>query len=134
LSGNGIVLFIREKTEEIKKNIYLIYLISRHPKTPFYVKLLIYGVLGYAFSPIDLIPDFIPVIGYLDDLLIVPVGIYIALKLVPEQVLNECRVNVNAAWNGGDDLPEKKIIAALIAVMWIVVLSAVIYCVIKFVY
>jgi len=131
LSGNKITLFFRENVEKIKKNLYLVYLISRHPKTPFYIKILIFGVLGYAFSPIDLIPDFIPVIGYLDDLLIVPLGIYIALKLVPEPILLECKLNVDSVWNEEGDLPEKRIVAGLIILVWIIFALCLMYYIVK---
>jgi len=63
----------------------------RHPGTPWYAKLFVAGIVAYAFSPIDLIPDFVPVLGYLDDLILIPMGIALAIRMVPPSVLTECR-------------------------------------------
>ncbi len=69
----------------------LAYLVSRHPGTPWYTKLLAAAVVAYLFSPIDLIPDFLPIVGHLDDLLLVPAGLALVIRLTPSQVLEECR-------------------------------------------
>jgi uncharacterized membrane protein YkvA (DUF1232 family) len=87
----------KEGAREIRKDIYTLYYAYKHPEIPWYAKALTAAVVAYAASPIDLIPDFIPVIGYLDDLVIVPLGIKIALKTVPEHVLEECRAKAEAA-------------------------------------
>jgi uncharacterized membrane protein YkvA (DUF1232 family) len=71
----------------LKRDVYAIYLAARDPNTPWYVKTLAMVVTAYAFSPIDLIPDFIPVIGYLDDLILVPLGIWLVVSLIPEQAM-----------------------------------------------
>jgi uncharacterized membrane protein YkvA (DUF1232 family) len=71
----------------IKRDVHAVYLAARDPRTPWYAKLLAACVAGYALSPIDLIPDFIPVLGYLDDVLIVPLGILAVMKLVPAEVM-----------------------------------------------
>ena len=86
---------LKVRARQLKKNIYLLYLIFRHPKTPWYAKALSIATVAYALSPIDLIPDFIPVLGYLDDLLIVPCGIILSLKLVPSDIIDECRENTS---------------------------------------
>jgi uncharacterized membrane protein YkvA (DUF1232 family) len=75
---------------------YALYLACRDPRTPWYAKWLAAAVAAYAASPIDLIPDFIPVLGYLDDLVIVPLGVWLAVKLIPPQVLAECREQARA--------------------------------------
>jgi uncharacterized membrane protein YkvA (DUF1232 family) len=75
----------------LKTEAYALYLAARDPRTPWYAKLLAGLVVAYTFSPIDLIPDFIPLLGYLDDLLIVPAGIGLALKLIPADVMSEKR-------------------------------------------
>ena len=66
-------------------------LVARDPRTPWYAKLLVAGIVAYALSPIDLIPDFIPVLGVLDDLILIPMGILLAIRLVPADVLADCR-------------------------------------------
>ncbi|GKX65892.1 YkvA family protein [Inconstantimicrobium mannanitabidum] len=81
----------KQKMKKIKKDVYVLYNAYRHPKTPWYVKILAILVIAYAVSPIDLIPDFIPILGYLDDLLIIPAGITLVIKLIPPEVIEECR-------------------------------------------
>lgn len=82
---------IKEQASEIKRNLTVLFLASKHPELPLFTKIWLAGVIAYAISPIDLIPDFIPVVGYLDDLIILPLGIWIAFKLIPENILKECR-------------------------------------------
>jgi uncharacterized membrane protein YkvA (DUF1232 family) len=77
--------------QDLKRDTIALYLAARDPRTPWYAKAIAAIVVAYALSPIDLIPDFIPVLGYLDDLLIVPIGLWIAIRLVPEDVLEDCR-------------------------------------------
>jgi uncharacterized membrane protein YkvA (DUF1232 family) len=76
---------------------HAIYLASRDPRVPWYAKFLAIAVAGYALSPIDLIPDFIPVVGYLDDLIIVPFGIWLVVWLIPDEIMVEYRAMVNEA-------------------------------------
>jgi uncharacterized membrane protein YkvA (DUF1232 family) len=82
---------LRQRARALKAETYVLYLAARHPGTPWYAKLLVAGIVAYAISPIDLIPDFIPVLGLLDDLLLIPLGIALAIRLVPPVVLAECR-------------------------------------------
>ena len=82
---------LKERARALKRQTYVLYFAARNPRTPWYAKLLAAAVVAYALSPIDLIPDFIPVVGYLDDLIIVPLGIAAVLRLIPAEVLNECR-------------------------------------------
>ncbi len=81
----------KNKSKQLRSEVYALYLASRHPKTPWYAKVFAALVIGYALSPIDLIPDFIPVIGYIDDLIIIPAGVSILIKMIPREVLEECR-------------------------------------------
>jgi uncharacterized membrane protein YkvA (DUF1232 family) len=81
----------RARAGQLKLETYALYLAFRDPRVPWYARAFLALVVGYAFSPIDLIPDFIPVVGYLDDLVLVPLGIALALKLIPRSVLEECR-------------------------------------------
>src|SRR3989304_9204618 len=81
----------KEKVKRLKTDVYALYLAFKDRRTPWYAKAFIILIVAYALSPVDLIPDFIPVIGYLDDLILVPAGIYLAIKMVPAGVLAECR-------------------------------------------
>src|SRR6266478_713444 len=99
---------------------HAIYLASRDPRVPWYVKFLAFFVAGYALSPIDLIPDFIPVIGYLDDLIIVPTGILLAVAMIPEDVMAEHRAAATAA----GARPVSRIGAAAITSIWILFAGA----------
>jgi len=81
----------KEKAKQLKTDTYALYLAYKDPRVHWYAKVFIAIIVGYALSPIDLIPDFIPVLGYLDDLIIIPAGISLALKMIPKEVLKECR-------------------------------------------
>ncbi len=81
----------KHKARQLKVETYAIYLAYKDPRVPWYAKAWIAVVVAYAFSPIDLIPDFIPVLGYLDDLILLPLGVALALRLIPRAVMDECR-------------------------------------------
>ena len=81
----------REKARQLRTEVYVLYLAFRDKRVPWYAKAFVALIVAYALSPIDLIPDFIPVLGYLDDLVLIPAGIYLALKMIPREVLEECR-------------------------------------------
>jgi uncharacterized membrane protein YkvA (DUF1232 family) len=81
----------KTQAKRLRNEIYALYFAARDPRTPWYAKVLAAFIIGYALSPIDLIPDFIPVLGYLDDLIIVPAGIALLIKIIPNGVLQECR-------------------------------------------
>ena len=78
-------------TRNLKTETYALYLAMKHPRTPWYARAVAGCVVAYALSPIDLIPDPIPVLGYLDDMVLVPLGVAIVLRLVPAEVMVECR-------------------------------------------
>ena len=82
---------LRQRARELNREIAALFLAARHPRTPWYAKLLMLLIVAYAVSPIDLIPDFIPVIGLLDDVLLLPIGIALVLRLIPKAVIAECR-------------------------------------------
>lgn len=108
---------LKDKAREIKKSIIILYLAAKHPETPWYAKLLVAMVISYALSPIDLIPDFIPVLGYLDDLIIVPAGILLALKLIPQPVIEECQLKSQSVMLKGKGFYA----AVVIALIWLLV-------------
>ena len=109
---------LRGRSRRLKAETLALYLAGRDPRTPWYAKLLVAGVVAYAFSPIDLIPDFIPVLGYIDDLVLVPLGIALAIKLIPETVMAECRAraqeSTQSAKSGG------RAAAAVVVGIWLV--------------
>jgi uncharacterized membrane protein YkvA (DUF1232 family) len=82
---------LKQRARRLKRETYALYLACRDPRAPWYAKLFAGAVVAYALSPIDLIPDFIPVLGYVDDLLIVPAGLTIAVKMIPGPIMAECR-------------------------------------------
>jgi uncharacterized membrane protein YkvA (DUF1232 family) len=88
---------LKEWARGIKREVRALYLASRDPRVPWYVKALGLAVAAYALSPIDLIPDFVPVLGYLDDLIIVPVGIFLVVRLIPPDIMAEHRAAAVAA-------------------------------------
>jgi len=98
----------------VKRDAHAVYLAARDPRTPWYAKALAICVAGYALSPIDLIPDFIPVIGLLDDAVIVPLGILAVVKLIPPTVMAECRTAADLAASR----PVSRAAAVLIALIW----------------
>jgi uncharacterized membrane protein YkvA (DUF1232 family) len=105
----------RDWARDIKRDVHALYLAARDPRVPWYAKAVALAVAAYALSPIDLIPDFIPVIGYLDDLVIVPLGIVLAVKLIPADVLAEHR---SAASEAGKR-PTSRTAAVVIVAIWI---------------
>ena len=86
----------KTKAKALRTEIVALYLASKHPGTPWYAKALAALIIGYALSPIDLIPDFIPVVGYLDDFIIVPAGIALLIKIIPRGILEECRTKAQS--------------------------------------
>jgi uncharacterized membrane protein YkvA (DUF1232 family) len=82
---------LKRRAQELKREIAALFLAIRHPRTPWYAKLLLLAIVAYALSPIDLIPDFVPVIGLLDDVLLLPLAIALVLKMIPASVIAECR-------------------------------------------
>jgi uncharacterized membrane protein YkvA (DUF1232 family) len=108
------------QVKRVKVETYALYMAYKDPRVPWYAKVFTAMIVGYAFSPIDLIPDFLPIIGYLDDFVIIPLGVVLALKMIPEPVIVECRVKAvdkmsqegYQNWGAG----------VLIIIVWILVL------------
>ncbi|WP_363318783.1 YkvA family protein [Microcoleus sp. CAWBG51] len=108
---------LKQAARQLKKETYAVYLASRDQRVPWYARVLAGVTVAYAFSPIDLIPDFIPILGYLDDLIIVPLGIWLVIKMIPPQVLAECREKAAAEIERGK--PINRTAAAVIIAIWI---------------
>lgn len=105
----------KQRARDLKHEVYALYFACRDPRVPWYAKALAAAIVAYAFSPIDLIPDFIPVIGYLDDLLLIPLGVIAVRAMIPEAVLIECREKSRLL----ESKPRSWIGAAVIMAIWI---------------
>jgi len=110
---------LKQRAKELKRETLALYLAIRNPKTPWYAKAFVAVVVAYAFSPIDLIPDFIPVIGYLDDLFLLPFGIVLAIRMIPESVLAEARCRAAELLSGGR--PVSWLSASIIVLLWLLI-------------
>lgn len=107
----------KARARHLRAEVYALYLAYRDPRVPWYAKLLAVCVVGYALSPIDLIPDFIPVLGYLDDLVLIPLGVALALRMIPPVVMDECRVRARSEL--ADGKTTGRAAAAVIVTLWL---------------
>ena len=115
----------KERARKLKSETYSLYLAYKDPRTPWYAKAFAALVVAYAFSPIDLIPDFIPVLGYLDDLILVPLGVALALKMIPAEVIEAARDE--AAEHMASGKLVNWVAGAAIIVIWVGALALVIF-------
>ena len=120
---------LKRRARQLKREVHTVAIAARDPRTPWYVKALIFFVVAHTLSPIDLIPDFIPILGYLDDLLITPGGLWLALRLIPPEVMVDARASVTAhsldghtGWVG----------VVLIVFAWIITAAGLIYLFLRF--
>lgn len=110
--------------KQLKREVQVLALAYNDPRTPWQARVCVAAVVAYALSPIDLIPDFIPVLGYLDDLILVPVGIRFALKLIPPEVIEECRQRViDEPWQ---QKPRNWVAAGMIVAVWLLLTAAIV--------
>lgn len=112
----SLITEFKRRARRLKAETIALYLAARHPDTPWYAKLFVAAIVAYALSPIDLIPDFVPVLGYLDDLILLPLGIALAIKMIPPAVLSECRARARQAMSDGKHVG--RIAAVVIVVIW----------------
>ena len=119
LCGMQAITTWRHKARQLKLETYAVYLAYRDPRVPWYARLWVACVVGYAFSPIDLIPDFIPVLGYLDDLVLVPLGMALAFRMIPPAVMVDCRARARQVMQSGR--PVNWVAAAIIVLVWLFV-------------
>lgn len=110
----------KKRARELKREVYALYFACRDARMPWYAKTLAVIVVAYAFSPIDLIPDFIPVLGYLDELILIPLGVMAVRSMVPPLVLEECRAKAAQL----EDKPTNWIAAGVIVSIWIAIAVA----------
>jgi uncharacterized membrane protein YkvA (DUF1232 family) len=109
---------LRRWARMLKGDILTLWFCCRHPGMPRGAKLLAILLVAYAFSPIDLIPDFIPVLGYLDDVIILPIGIWLVLKMVPKPVIDDCRAQAAAKLDDKTPKPRNYLMMVAIIVLW----------------
>ena len=121
----------KKRTAQLKTEVYALYLAYKDERTPLIARIFAAVVVAYAFSPIDLIPDFIPVLGYLDDLVLVPLGILIAVKLIPSQVLAESRIQAAEVIAQGK--PVNKVAAVVIVLLWLGLAALTVFWIIRLV-
>jgi len=115
-----VLASLKKQAKRLKTEVTALAYAQRHPDTPWYARAAALCVVAYALSPIDLIPDFIPVLGLLDDLILLPLGVYLTLKLVPEHVMVEARARATAQ-------PPSKWGAVVIVFSWLALLGVTLY-------
>lgn len=102
----------------LKRDVVALWLAMKHPDTPWYARALAAAITAYALSPIDLIPDFIPVLGYVDDLIIVPAGVWLLIKIMPEHVLIECRAESDKWFQQHSRKPRSIVGLTIVLMLW----------------
>lgn len=115
------------RARALKADLLALWFAYRDGRTPWYSKLWAVIVVGYAFSPIDLIPDFIPVLGYLDDIILLPMGIWVAVRLIPKDVLADSRRKAQVWLEQKKRKPKNRIAAVLIVLLWLSLLMSILY-------
>ncbi len=105
-----------ERARQLKREVLALYLAVRDPRVPWYGKVLAAAIVAYALSPIDLIPDFIPVLGYLDDLILIPLGVLLVRQMIPPSVLADCRRRASEL----SAKPRSRVGAAIVVAIWII--------------
>jgi uncharacterized membrane protein YkvA (DUF1232 family) len=114
----------KQRARQLKVEVYAIYLAYRDPRVPWYARIFAACVVGYAFSPIDFIPDPIPVLGYLDDLVLIPLGVKVALSMIPADVMTESRDKAQEIIRQGK--PVNRVAAVVIIAIWLLLAALVI--------
>jgi uncharacterized membrane protein YkvA (DUF1232 family) len=107
----------KAKARKLKLEVYALYLVSKDRRVPWYARVVAVAVVAYAFSPIDLIPDPIPVLGYLDDLILIPLGIALVIKLIPAEVMQDCREKAAVTMQSGK--PKNWVAGGIIILIWV---------------
>jgi uncharacterized membrane protein YkvA (DUF1232 family) len=113
----SVTAALKARARQLKAEVSALYLAARHPRTPWHAKLFVVAIVAYTLSPIDLIPDFIPVLGFLDEVILLPFAIALAIKLVPDDVMAECRARAAEDRPGSSRLG--RIGAVFIVLLWL---------------
>jgi uncharacterized membrane protein YkvA (DUF1232 family) len=115
----------KRRAQQLTAQTYALYLALRHPRTPWYAKVFAALVVGYVFSPIDPIPDFIPGVGLLDEMVVVPIGVVIAAKMIPQDVFEECREKAREVAEG--EKPVRWVAAGIVVTVWLVCVALAVF-------
>jgi uncharacterized membrane protein YkvA (DUF1232 family) len=115
----------KQQARQLTAQTYALYLAYRHPRAPWYAKVFAALVVGYVFSPIDPIPDFIPGVGLLDEMVVVPIGILLAAKMIPPDVFEECREKAREVAEG--EKPVSRIAAVVIVAVWVLCVALAVF-------
>jgi uncharacterized membrane protein YkvA (DUF1232 family) len=115
----------KRRARQLSAQTYALYLAYRHPETPWYAKVFAALIVGYVFSPIDPIPDFIPGVGLLDEMVVVPIGVWIAAKMVPRDVLEECLEKARAVAQG--EKPVSRVAAVVVVTVWLLCVALAVF-------
>lgn len=121
----------KARARRLKTELYALYVAYRDPRTPWYAKVVAACVVAYAFSPLDLIPDPIPVLGYLDDLILLPLGIALAIRLIPPEVLTDARAQANDP--NRPRAPASRVVAVAIVAIWLALAAFTVWVVARYV-
>lgn len=120
---------LKKRAHALTEEAFALYIAARDPRVPWYARVFMGLVLAHTFSPIDLIPDFIPVLGYLDDLIITPLGIALALKMIPAEVMADARRQAAQSFRQGQ--PVSRIEALIVIAVWLVIVIAIVWAVMR---
>jgi len=115
----------KRRARQLSAQVYALYLALRHPRTPWYAKVFAALIVGYVFSPIDPIPDFIPVVGLLDEIVVVPVGVLIAMKMIPAEVFAECQEEARKVAEG--EKPVSRLAAVVVVIIWLLCVALAVF-------
>ncbi len=115
----------KRRARQLSAQTYALYLAYRHPRTPWYAKVFAALIVGYVFSPIDPIPDFIPGVGLLDEMVVVPLGVLIAAKMVPREVFEECREKAREVEKG--EKPISRVAAVVVVTVWLLCVALAVF-------
>ena len=124
MSVAGAIERWKVRARGLRVETYALLLAYKDPRVPWYAKIFAACVVGYAFSPVDLIPEFIPVLGYLDDLLLVPLGIGLAIRMIPENVMAECREKARESL--GQRNPANWLAGAAVIALWLLLIACIV--------
>jgi uncharacterized membrane protein YkvA (DUF1232 family) len=116
---------LKQRAAELKVKVSALFLALKRKDTPLPAKIVAGIAVAYALSPIDLIPDFIPVLGYLDDIILLPILVALAIKLIPKEIMGECEAQAQGMWANGK--PKKWVYALPVAAIWLIIITLIVY-------